>query len=97
MRRSASGSGGARVGAASALETKMFSSVETSAPHVLSDRMQQIQQPNPHQEHFVRPRCVKCGAERMWLVCTEEQYPGYRKRLFECPPCGDIITQWTGV
>jgi len=32
----------------------------------------------------------------MSLVCIQEQYPGYTKRLFECPLCGGTMTQWAG-
>jgi hypothetical protein len=54
--------------------------------------MQQIEQPNP-QNYPSNPMCVKCGA-RMWLMGAEEHYPGYTRRLFECPVCGETMTQW---
>jgi predicted RNA-binding Zn-ribbon protein involved in translation (DUF1610 family) len=30
----------------------------------------------------------------MSLTCTKEEYPGYQKRMFECPVCGETMTQW---
>jgi hypothetical protein len=33
----------------------------------------------------------------MSLTCTEEEYPGYQRRMFECLVCGEIMTQWAGV
>jgi len=50
-------------------------------------------QPDPI-EPLAHPVCVKCGAPGMWLMGTEEQYPGYTRRLFECPLCGGTMTQW---
>jgi hypothetical protein len=52
-------------------------------------------QPNP-QEHSINPACAKCGSPRMWLMRSEEQYPGYISRMFECPVCGQTMTQWAG-
>ena len=46
------------------------------------------------QEHSINPACAKCGSPRMWLMRTEEQYPGYISRMFECPVCGETMTQW---
>jgi hypothetical protein len=57
--------------------------------------MQQIEQPD-HLEDPDHPACVRCGA-RMRLRGTEEQYPGYTRRLFECPLCGETMAQWAGV
>jgi hypothetical protein len=50
-------------------------------------------QPDSH-EHSINPACAKCGSPRMWLMRTEEQYPGYISRMFECPVCGETMTQW---
>jgi predicted RNA-binding Zn-ribbon protein involved in translation (DUF1610 family) len=33
----------------------------------------------------------------MSLTCTNEEYPGYQRRVFECPVCGETMTQWAGV
>jgi|RhiMethySRZTD1v2_1073278.scaffolds.fasta_scaffold147418_2 hypothetical protein len=33
----------------------------------------------------------------MSLKCTEEEYPGYKRRMFECPVCGETMTQWVSV
>jgi len=30
----------------------------------------------------------------MSLTCVKEEYPGYKRRMFECPVCGDTMTQW---
>jgi hypothetical protein len=32
----------------------------------------------------------------MSLTCTEEEYPGYQRRMFECLVCGETMTQWAG-
>jgi predicted RNA-binding Zn-ribbon protein involved in translation (DUF1610 family) len=33
----------------------------------------------------------------MSLTFTEDLYPGYKRRMFECPVCGETMTQWAGV
>jgi predicted RNA-binding Zn-ribbon protein involved in translation (DUF1610 family) len=33
----------------------------------------------------------------MSLTYTNEEYPGYQRRVFECPVCGETMTQWAGV
>jgi hypothetical protein len=48
-------------------------------------------------EHLNGPLCLRCRAARMSLTHTEEEYPGYTRRMFECPVCGETMTQWAGV
>jgi predicted RNA-binding Zn-ribbon protein involved in translation (DUF1610 family) len=48
-------------------------------------------------EHLNRPLCLSCRAARMSLTFTEELYPGYKRRMFECPVCGETMTQWAGI
>jgi len=48
--------------------------------------------PDPLQR-LARPLCLSCRAARMSLTCVREEYPGYKRRMFECPFCGDT-TQW---
>jgi hypothetical protein len=40
--------------------------------------------------------CLKCGAG-MALKHSGEEYPGYHRRAFECPVCGNATIQWAGV
>jgi hypothetical protein len=49
------------------------------------------------QENRIFPECLRCRAAPMSLTCTEEEYPGYKRRMFECLICGDTMTQWAGV
>src|SRR5215831_9456590 len=53
--------------------------------------------PQPHQnvslDDLSRPVCLKCGAP-MSLLDSEDEYPGYRRRMFKCPICGATMTQW---
>ena len=58
--------------------------------------MPQTDQPDPL-EHLTRPVCLRCRAARMSLTRTEEEYPGYTRRMFECPVCGETMTQWGSV
>src|SRR5262249_10929562 len=39
--------------------------------------------------------CLRYRAGLMSLTCTEEAYP--ERRMFECPVCGDTMTQWVNV
>src|SRR5262245_5671450 len=55
--------------------------------------MPQADQPDPL-EHLRRPVCLRCRGARTSLTCTEEEYPGYIRRMFECPVCGETMTQW---
>jgi hypothetical protein len=43
------------------------------------------------------PVCLRCRTTAMSLTCTEELYPGYQRRMFECLVCGETMTQWAGV
>jgi len=52
---------------------------------------------NSPQDTFDLPICLRCRAAPMSLTCTKEEYPGYQKRMFECPVCGDTMTQWAAV
>jgi predicted RNA-binding Zn-ribbon protein involved in translation (DUF1610 family) len=52
-----------------------------------------LTKPDPLQR-FARPLCLSCRAARMSLTCVREEYPGYKRRMFECPFCGDTMTQW---
>ena len=45
------------------------------------------------QDHLI---CLRCRAA-MSLTYTNEEYPGYQRRVFECPVCGETMTQWAGV
>jgi hypothetical protein len=47
------------------------------------------------QDNRIHPLCL-CRAP-MSLTRSEELYPGYQRRTFECPVCGDTMTQWAGV
>jgi hypothetical protein len=58
--------------------------------------MPQTDQADPL-EHLSRPLCLRCRAARMSLMHTEEEYPGYTRRMFECPICGETMTQWAGI
>lgn len=49
----------------------------------------------PYSHEFANPRCLKCGAP-MLLAGTEEEYPGYHRRIFECRTCGALMTEWAG-
>ena len=40
--------------------------------------------------------CLRCRVA-MSVTCASEEYPGYQRRVFECPVCGKTITQWAGV
>ena len=59
-------------------------------------RVPQTHQADP-QDHLILPLCLRCRAPAMSLTCTEEEYPGYQRRMFECPVCADTMTQWAGV
>jgi len=32
----------------------------------------------------------------MRLIRVEDEYPGYQRRMFECPGCGGTVTEWAG-
>jgi len=32
----------------------------------------------------------------MSLMRTEDEYPGYHRRIFECSACGGTMTEWAG-
>jgi hypothetical protein len=49
------------------------------------------------QDDLIPPVCLRCRAGPMSLTCTKEEYPGYQRRMFECPVCGDTMTQWARV
>src|SRR5215475_14413850 len=49
------------------------------------------------QDHLIFPVCLGCRAAPMSLTSTEEEYPGYQRRMFECPVCAETMTQWAGV
>ena len=40
--------------------------------------------------------CLRCRVA-MSVTCASEEYPGYQRRVFECPVCGETMTQWAGV
>jgi hypothetical protein len=54
--------------------------------------MSQTDQPDPLQR-LARPLCLSCRAARMLLTYVSEEYPGYKRRMFECV-CGYTMTQW---
>src|SRR5262245_18338478 len=58
-------------------------------------RVPQTHQTNP-QDHPIRSMCLRCR-ESMSLTSTEDVYPGYQRRTFKCPICGDTTTEWAGV
>jgi len=58
-------------------------------------RVPQTHQADP-QDHLILPLCLRCRAPAMSLTCTEEEYPGYERRMFECLVCGETMTQWAG-
>jgi hypothetical protein len=49
------------------------------------------------EDDLILPVCLRCGAARMALNCTIEVRSGYQRRMFECPVCGDTMTQWARV
>jgi hypothetical protein len=49
------------------------------------------------QGHLIHPLCLLGCNAPMALTHTEDEYPGYQRRTFTCPDCGDTMTQWTGV
>jgi hypothetical protein len=58
-------------------------------------RVSQIQQSKP-QDNLIRPLCLGCRVA-MSLTRTEDEYPGYQRGMFECPVCGETMTQWAPV
>ena len=40
--------------------------------------------------------CLGCRVA-MSLTRTEDEYPGYQRGMFECPVCGETMTQWAAV
>ena len=56
-------------------------------------RVPQTHQADP-QDHLILPLCLRCREATMLLTCIQEEYPGYKKRMFECPVCGSTMTQW---
>jgi transcription initiation factor IIE alpha subunit len=40
--------------------------------------------------------CLRCRVA-MSVTCASEEYPGYQRRVFECPICDETMTQWAGV
>ena len=40
--------------------------------------------------------CLRCRVV-MSVTCASEEYPGYQRRVFECPVCVETLTQWVGV
>ena len=38
------------------------------------------------------PDCAQCGAP-MWLARIEPDIPGHDKRTFECPQCGNVVSE----
>ena len=59
-------------------------------------RVSQIEQSHPQDNPIPLPMCLKCRAAPMLVTCTEEEYPGYHRRMYECPVCGETMTQWGG-
>lgn len=59
-------------------------------------RVPQTHQADP-QDHLILPLCLRCRAPAMSLTSTEEEYPGYQRRIFECLVCGETMTQWARV
>jgi hypothetical protein len=51
--------------------------------------------PQTHQTDPQNHLCHRCSAP-MSLTSTEDEYPGYQRRMFECPICGGTMTQWAG-
>jgi len=41
------------------------------------------------------PSCLRCNSP-MRLTRVEDEYPGYQRRMFECPGCGGTMTEWAG-
>jgi len=59
-------------------------------------RVSHIQETQP-QDKVILPVCLWCRAAAMSLACSAEEYPGYKRRVFECLGCGETMTQWAGV
>src|SRR5262245_45825128 len=51
----------------------------------------------PHTHQTDPQKCLRCRAAPMSLTSIEEEYPGYKRRVFECLVCGETMTQWAGV
>ena len=45
---------------------------------------------NTDQFQTYRPACTKCGAPTVLARIEPSGEPGYDKRTFECPACGNI-------
>jgi hypothetical protein len=56
----------------------------------------QIQQTYP-QDNLIPPMCLRFRKAAMSPTFTEDLYPGYKRRMFECPVCGETMTQWVSV
>jgi hypothetical protein len=53
--------------------------------------------PQTHQpSHSEILTCLKCGSP-MRLIMSEDKYPGYHRRTFECIACDATVTEWAGV
>jgi predicted RNA-binding Zn-ribbon protein involved in translation (DUF1610 family) len=42
---------------------------------------------------IIRPPCPRCGAPRMMLARIEPDKPDHEKRSFECPNCGNELSE----
>jgi hypothetical protein len=49
-----------------------------------------------HSETLMHPTCLKCRAP-MRLIMSEDKYPGYHRRTFECIACDATVTEWAGI
>ena len=47
-------------------------------------------------DELENPKCLRCD-EAMRLIRTDEEYPGYHRRVFECSACEGTMTEWTGL
>jgi hypothetical protein len=45
-------------------------------------------------DEIIHPLCARCHAP-MWLTRVEDEYPGYKRRTFECQACSTTMTEWT--
>src|SRR5262245_60886035 len=49
-----------------------------------------------HSDELRHSVCLTCAAA-MRMTLTEDIYPGYNRRMFECQTCGCTMTEWAGV
>jgi len=49
-----------------------------------------------HSDELRHSVCLTCTLP-MRMTLTEDMYPGYHRRIFECQTCGCTMTEWAAV